>query len=127
MVGLQREKRATLSEEAEKIIKQSQGIDTNNVGKLIELVERHHADGCLKRVICELSKEPQVHGPDGSKFAQALLKYRGDSNQKVRSYLEAMTSGAKAKSIKECAEHYKKCSHQLTEVITVGNRLLKVK
>lgn len=97
----------------------------NNVGQLIELVDRNGAQECLARVICELSNNGRSHQDAGAKFAQSLLKFRQSKHPKVKQYLDAMTFGASAKSSSLCKSHFSKCNHSTSEVISVGNKLLR--
>lgn len=124
---LTRSRRGALSDDADKILKQSNGVDVNNVGQLVDLVERNQAQVCLARVICDLSRNTRAYGDNGSKFAQSLLKFRQSKHPKVKFYMEAMSNGAKAKNNEQCKTHYPKCNHQATEVIDVGNRILKAR
>jgi len=113
-----------LTDDAERIIKQGNAIDVNNVGQLIELVEKNGAEECLTRVICELTQNGRSHGDAGTKFAQSLLKFRQSKHAKVKKYTDAMTMGAKAKNAEQCKSHYSRCNHSTQEIVTVGNRIL---
>lgn len=123
---LSRTKRGTLTDDAERILKEAGSVDVNNVGQLIDLVERNGAQECLARVICELSNNGRSHQDAGSKFARSLLKFQQSKHPKVKQYVDAMTFGTKAKSQAQCKSHYSKCNHSTSEVISVGNKLLKV-
>lgn len=116
-----------MTEEAEKILRQGSSIDVNNVGQLIELVEKNGADECLARVICELTQNGRSHGDAGTKFAQSLLRFRQTKHAKIKKYTDAMAAGAKAKSGEQCKSHYSRCTHSTQEVVTVGNKLLATK
>lgn len=120
-------KRSQLTDDAERIVKQGHSVDINNVGQLLDLVEKNHAEECLARVICELSNNPKAYGESGSRFAQSLLKFRQSKHPKVKQYLDAMTNGAKAKNREQCKTNYPKCTHPTTEVVSVGNKILRVK
>lgn len=122
---LARVRRSALSDDAERIIRQGSSVDTNNVGQLIDLVERNKAGDCLARVICELSNNPRSHGEPGTRFAQSLLKFRQSKHPKVKHYVDAMTNGAKSKSADQCKGFYPKCTHSTNEVVSVGNKILK--
>lgn len=102
-------------------------MDVNNVGQLVDLVDRNGAQGCLARVICELSNNPKSHGESGSRFAQSLLKFRQSKHPKVKQYVDAMTTGAKAKSGEQCRNIYSGCKHSTSEVVSVGNKLLRTR
>lgn len=114
-----------MSNEAEAILKQSQGIDTNNVDHLVNLVKKNRAEVCLFRVICELSQNSKSYGDSGSKFARSLLRFRESKHPDIHLYVDAMTFGAKAKSNKDCINKYAACHHSTTEIINTGNKLLK--
>lgn len=101
-------------------------MDTNNVGQMVDLVERNKADECLARVICELSFNPNSHGENGNKFARSLLKFRQSQHPKIKKYIEAINDGAKSKNRDQCKRHHPTCTHETSEIITVGNKLLKV-
>lgn len=118
-------KRGSLTDEAERILRQGSSVDINNVGQLVDLVERNKAEECLARVICELSNNARIHGDGGARFAQSLLKFRQSKHAKVKQYLDAMTNGAKAKSNDQCRGFYPRCNHSTNEVINVGNKLLR--
>ena len=116
-----------MTDDAERILKQGNNIDVNNVGQLIDLVERNKADECLARVVCELSHNTKAHGESGVRFAQALLKFRQNKHPKIRYYTEAMANGAKAKKNEQCRGHYPNCSYPTAEIIGVGNKILRTK
>lgn len=125
ILALLRSKRGVLSDDAEKILRQGSQIDTNNVGQLVDLVERNRAEECLARVICELSRDSKLHGEGGTRFAQSLLKFRQSKHPKVKQYVDAMNNGIKAKTRDHCRSLYAHCTHPASEVINVGNKLLK--
>lgn len=118
-------KRGILTDDAERILRQANGIDVNNVGQLVDLVERNRAEECLARVICELSNNTRIHGEAGSRFAQSLLKFRQSRHPKVKQYIDAMANGAKSKSNDQCRAYYPSCNHSTAEVVSVGNKLLR--
>lgn len=118
-----RQKRG-LSEEADKILKQSGSVDANNVGQLADLVAKNGAEECLARVICELTFNPRAHGDAGNKFAQSLLKFRQSKHPKVKKYVDAMSYGAKAKTSQQCKSHFSTCDHSTLEIVQVGNKVL---
>lgn len=113
-----------MSHEAEAILKQGQGIDTNNVDQLINLVKKNRAETCLYRVICELSQNSNAHQDAGAKFARSLLRFRDSKHPEIQHYIEAMKFGAKAKS-RDCITRYVNCHHSTHEIITTGNKLLR--
>lgn len=100
-------------------------MDINNVGQLIDLIDRNKASDCLARVICELSHNARAHGDAGAKFAQSLLKFRQSKHPKVKHYNDAIAAGVKAKGTDQCKSHYPSCVYATSEVITVGNKLLR--
>lgn len=114
-----------LTEDAERILKQSGTIDTNNVSQLLDLVEKNNAESCLARVICDISQNARVYGDSGAKFAQSLLKFRQSKHPKVKQYTDAMAIGAKAKNSEQCKSHYSRCTSNTAEVIAVGNKILR--
>lgn len=123
--ALDRVRRGSLMEEADRIVSQSGNVNMNDAGQLAELVAKNGAEQCLARVICELTQNPKTHGDQGNKFAQSLLKFRQSKHPKVKYYLDAMTAGAKAKSSEQCKPQYPQCSHSTQDIIQVGNKILK--
>lgn len=106
-------------------MRQGSAVDINNVSQLVDLVERNRAEECLARVICELSHNTRAHGDAGSKFAQSLLKFRQSKHPKIKQYTDAMAAGAKSKGNDQCKSYYPHCNHSTSEVITVGNKILR--
>lgn len=113
-----------LYEEAERIVQESRHISTNNVGQLIDLVKRHNAVDCLRRVICKLTNNPHSYDNPGQRFGQALLSLRQSKHPEIKTYLDAMSQGVRVKSA-ECETLYPVCAYSNKEIINVGNKVLR--
>lgn len=119
-----RAKRGALTDDADRILRQANNLDVNNVGQLVDLVERNKADQCLYRVICELAHNSRAHGDGGAKFAKSLLKFRQSKHPKVKQYLDAMANGARSRNSDQCKNLYPKCNYATADIIIAGNKLL---
>ncbi|KAG9508776.1 hypothetical protein GZH46_02721 [Fragariocoptes setiger] len=115
-----------LSAEAENIIKASEGLNTSDVGVMVEFIEKQKVNQCLARIICELSNNGRAHGDSGAKLAKQMLeKFRSTKHEKAKFYLDAMQAGAKAKAISACGKSYT-CTSPPLEVIEVANKILHI-
>ena len=51
----------------------SAGNQASQLTNLVKFVQTNRLQGCLTRIICELSANPSLHGPEGVRFGSSLL------------------------------------------------------
>lgn len=92
--------------------------------KLLLFVNKHHAQVCLQRMVCQLSVNERFFGNDGYEFAQRLknLEKKFEADE-IKMYKEAREYGLKEMSTDECEDNFNNCQYTNNEIIRFGIRL----
>lgn len=74
---LQQHEAETQQQQQQSFVRRRRQINPNKkqhseLQRLLRLVRQNKAEGCLQRVLCELSVDNNVHGPEGLKFGEAI-------------------------------------------------------
>jgi len=97
-----------------------------SLNDMFALVRSHNAEGCLQRIICELSVNSRAYGKEGEDFGIKLLRNYGDvSHAEADQYKYARTIGTEYKSRAICRRSFKSCGRiRPADLIGVGNTIV---
>lgn len=82
------------------------------------------AQECLAKVICELSSNPYVHGPEGRKFAVTLTAISHANIAHMEYFRSASVTGMLLQNPASCVMSYPQCSTPSSEIVKIGNALI---
>jgi len=104
-----------------------QNRQRDELQRLLRVVRQNRAEACLQRVLCELSVDMNVHGAEGAKFGDSVMKRFGDLQvAETNKYRLAADVGTQYKSLSKCSQRYeKRCNLKTEEILSMGNSMME--
>lgn len=115
------------SSEQVEVVETKEAKEPPKIVELISFVQSRDAQACLKRVICELSADPNIYGMEGIKFGSSLLamsRTTSSSHPGTVQFRSASTVGSSSRDPSICVSQFPECSTPSNEVIRIGNTLI---
>lgn len=95
------------------------------IDNLANYVQKNQLQGCLARVICELSANSNALGQEGIKFGSHLLNMQRTTNPAASQYRAAYTAGAQSRNPASCSKRFSNCNMASPDIVRMGNNMLR--
>ncbi|KAI1287703.1 hypothetical protein HDE_09998 [Halotydeus destructor] len=95
------------------------------VNHLVNFVQSNQMQGCVARIICELSANPNLYGAEGIQFGRSLQSMSSVQHPATQQYRAASTVGTQIRNPQECAKRYTSCTIPSNDLIRIGNQMLR--